>query len=83
LITKKGKKASAKKKATRISKKKACAKRKAALTKIGKYRFQVEQERQFVSCVTFTSKFRNSACYFQRFDDALCVNGSRLYHGLD
>jgi hypothetical protein len=62
---------------------KACAKRKAALIKIGKYRFQVEQERQFVSCVTFTSKFRNSACYFQRFDDALCVNGSRLYHGLD
>jgi hypothetical protein len=72
-----------KKKAARISKKKACAKRKAALIKIGKYRFQVEQERQFVSCVTFTSKFRNSACYFQRFDDALCVNGSRLYHGLD
>jgi hypothetical protein len=34
-----------KKKAAQISKKKACAKRKAALIKIGKYRFQVEQER--------------------------------------
>jgi hypothetical protein len=82
LITKKGKKASAKKSRTDQQEKGMC-KIKAALIKIGKYRFQVEQERQFVSCVTFTSKFHNLACYFQRFDDTLCVNGSRLYHGLD